>query len=322
MPHRGETPGLKRNRSGRPYWMARQLTRNALGFPDPCIPLSMDADDTQLAELCQQHTARLYTWMAQVEARAPSLTKTRYDGSMLAACRIYQEHPFSRFNKVSHTTRRGYLNDLTLIETTVGARLIRNCTVLTVQDWYDNWRKGIVTIDEHGNGIVGPERIERAHKGTAMVRTVIYFMAALRHPDCKLLAEELSKVKFERGGSRDQELTYQHVTAFIRSALDLGERGVMPSYRSLYAAIAVASQFELMLRQKDIIGGWEPTRADRLFSSRRLDCNSRKGTRNLVWLLQFGKYSRLALANENFEIEIPRSRAVRSHKLRPTFPPS
>jgi hypothetical protein len=245
--------------------MARQLTRNALGFPDPCIPLSMDADDTQLAELCQQHTARLYTWMAQVEARAPSLTKTRYDGSMLAACRIYQEHPFSRFNKVSHTTRRGYLNDLTLIETTVGARLIRNCTVLTVQDWYDNWRKGIVTIDEHGNGIVGPERIERAHKGTAMVRTVIYFMAALRHPDCKLLAEELSKVKFERGGSRDQELTYQHVTAFIRTALDLGERGVMPSYRSLYAAIAVASQFELMLRQKDIIGGWEPTRADRLF---------------------------------------------------------
>jgi len=265
MPHRGETPGLKRNRSGRLYWMARQLTRNARGFPDPSIPLPTNADNAQLAELCQQHTARLYAWMAEVKRTEPSLTKTRYDGTMLTACRIYQEHPFSRFNKVSHKTRTGYLNDLKVIETTVGARLIRNCTVLTCQDLYDNWRKGAVTIDERGNRFVGPERIERAHKAAAMVRTVIYFMAALRHPDCKLLAEELSKVKFERGGGREQELTYQHVTAFIRTARELGERGVMPPERALYMSIGVVSQFEMMLRQKDIIGGWEPTVASRRF---------------------------------------------------------
>jgi hypothetical protein len=264
MPRRGNMPGLKRNRSGLPYWMARQVTRNPLGFPDPSIRLPADADDVQLAELCQLHSARLHAWMAEIERSEPSLTKTLYDGSMLAACRIYQEHPLSKFRKVSHTTRRGYLSDLKVIEATVGARLIRNVTVIDVQHWYDQWRKGAASIDADGNEMIGPERIERAH-AVAMVRTVIYFMAALRHNDCKILAAELEKIKFERGGARQQELTYRHVSAFIQTALDLGKRGVIPRDRALNMAIGVASQFELMLRQKDIIGGWEPTHADRRF---------------------------------------------------------
>jgi hypothetical protein len=247
--------------------MARQVTRNPHGFPDPSIRLPADADDLQIAELCQQHTARLYAWIAEIERSEPSLTKTRYDGSMLAACRIYQEHPLSKFHKVSHTTRRGYLSDLKVIESTVGARLIRNVTVLDVQHWYDQWRKGAVSIDADDNKVVGPERIDRAHHAVAMVRTVIYFMAALRHADCKVLASELERIKFEKGSAREQELTYAHVSAFIRTAMDLGKRGVILRDRALYMAIGVASQFELIVRQKDIIGAWEPTRADRRFPS-------------------------------------------------------
>ena len=81
-----------------------------------------------------------------------------------------------------------------------------------------------------------------------LVRTVIYFMAALRHNDCKVLASELEKIKFEKGGAREQELTCQHVSSFIQTALDLGKNGVIPSDRALYMSIGVASQFELMLR--------------------------------------------------------------------------
>lgn len=259
MPPRGKKPGLKIGRHNLPYWYAKQVCRDPMGFPDTCIPLPPDATDDELARLCEGHTARLRAHIAQVQGASsePPLTRTRYDGTMLAACRMYQEHPFSRFNKVSHTTRRGYLSDLKVIEATVGARLIRNVTVLTVQDWYDNWRKPAERD--------GEERIERAHKAAAMVRTVIYFMAALRHEDCKVLASELKQVKFERGGAREQELSYQHVTAFIRTAMDLRDRGIMPADRALYMAIGVASQFEMMLRQKDIIGGWEPTRVDRRF---------------------------------------------------------
>jgi hypothetical protein len=58
---------------------------------------------------------------------------TRYNGTVLAACRIFQEHPLSSFHRVKHNTRRTYLKDLRLIEVTVGARLISNVTILDVQ---------------------------------------------------------------------------------------------------------------------------------------------------------------------------------------------
>lgn len=266
MPPRGRKPGFKIGRHNLPYWIARQVCRDPMGFADTCIALPAElppeAEDPDLetfqARLCHEHTARLRAHIAAVQAGAEaSPTKTKYNGTMLSACRIYQEHPFSRFNKVSHTTREGYVKHLKLIEATVGARVIRNVTVLTVQDWYDNWRKPAKGSSE--------ERIERAHKAAAMVRTVVYFMAALRNDDCKVLASELEKVKFERAGAREQELTYQHVKAFTRTARDLGERGVIPRDRALYMSIAVTASFELLLRNKDVIGGYEPTRAERRY---------------------------------------------------------
>ena len=181
-----------------------------------------DATDDELAELCQGHTARLRAHIAADQKKLeadeedqPAL-KTRYDGSMRAACLIYQEHPLSRFHTVKHNTRRGYLADHKVILESVGARLIKNVTVLDVENWYRQWRKGVVYVDDDGKESVGPERIDRAHNAVAMVRTVLRFMSALRHADCKLLAEELAKVQFERGGARQEELTYLHARDFIR----------------------------------------------------------------------------------------------------------
>ena len=239
--------------------------RNDRGFPDPSIPLPVDASDAELEVLCQAHAANLYAWIAKADSeQGESLTRTRYDGSVRSACRIYQEHPFSRFRKVKHNTRKTYETSLKLIETTVGSRLIRNLNVLTVEYWYDQWRKGAVLVDDEGNETIGPERVDRAHDAVSMFKTVIYFMSALRHADCKLLASELEHVKFEKGGAREQELTYAHVTAFIRTALEFGQKGLMPQDRALYLAITTAAQFELMVRQKDIIGDWAPKRADRV----------------------------------------------------------
>ena len=239
-----------------------------MGFPDYCIPLPPDATDEELAALCQHHSARLRAHIASVTATTvdePSATRTRYDGSVRAACRIYQEHPLSSFQTVKHNTQSTYLGSLKVLEETVGARLIRNVTVLDCRNWYSQWRKGVVSIDPDGNRQIGPERIDRAHDAISMFRTVIYFMAALRHEDCKSLKVELRGEKFEKGGAREQELTYAHVSAFIRTALDLGRRGVMPYDRALYCAIATAAQFELMVRQKDIIGDWAPIRFDRRY---------------------------------------------------------
>jgi hypothetical protein len=251
MPPASEKPGFKRGRHRLPYWIAKQVVRDPRGFPDPCIALPPDADDKTLGELCRGHTARLYAWLDQVDTEdGPPATVTPYNGTVLSACRIYQEHPFSRFHKVKHNTRKTYTDSLKILESSVGSRLIRRLTVLDVQHWYDEWRRPAAGAET--------ERVDRAHDAVSMFRTVIRFCAALRHPECKLLAQELELVKFEKGGAREQEMTFAQASAFIRTALELGTNGEIPADRARYMAIGVAALFETMLRQKDIIGERRP----------------------------------------------------------------
>lgn len=205
-----------------------------------------DADDATLGRLCQEHTARLDAYLAGGEQERPASAVTRFDGTMYAACRIYQEHPLSRFQKVKRNTRKSYIDSLKIIEATVGARLIKNVTVPDVLHWYDQWRKPALEG--------GKERIDRASDATAQVKAVLRFCASMRLPFCKQLSEELSLVRFEKGGAREQELNSGMCGAFIAKALELGQTSVIPLARARYMAIGVAAQFELMLRQKDIIG--------------------------------------------------------------------
>src|SRR5262249_36190981 len=258
MPQRGSAAGVKAGRHNRPYWIAHQVVRDPLGFPDPCVPLPADADEATLADLCHYHTARLRVWIEEQKKAPEPETRTRYDGTVTSVCRIYQEHPYSDFHSAKFTTRATYISTLKLIERTVGKRLIRNLTVLDVKHWYKEWRK---PAQPGGN-----ERIKRAHEAVTMFRTVLRFCAALlgrRHPELKHLAEELKLVKFDKAGTRDQELTYAHAAAFVAKALELGEKGVIPADRARYMAIGVAAQFDLMVRQKDIIGEWGPKSPDR-----------------------------------------------------------
>jgi hypothetical protein len=245
--------------------MARQVVRNPMGFPDLCIPLPRGDDDERIKELCHEHTARLRAYLdalknetaspADQERRRDASLMATYNGTVDSACNIYRNHTYSGFNKVKHNTRKTYHKDLKLIEGSVGRRLVRNLTVLDVQHWHDEWRKPEVPG--------GPERIDRAHDGVAMFRTVIRFMAALRAQDCKLLADELKKWKFEKGGAREEELTYSQAAAFIKTALEFGKKGLMPADRCLHLAIGTAAQFELMVRQMDIIGEWAKATANR-----------------------------------------------------------
>jgi hypothetical protein len=264
MPKRTDAPGLKRGRvlkDGTPlwYWIASQVARDLRDFPDKCIRLPDDADEARRAELCREHTARLEAWLDQArKGENPKLP--RYDGSVYSASQIYQKHPLSRFKRVKANTRRFYAAQCEIIERTVGKRLIRNVTVPDVEYWYTEWRKPAPQDDP--DAPPGPERIDRAHDCVSMLRTILRFCAALRHKDCKQLADELEEVRFEKGGAREGELTYEHAVAFLRTASELGGRGIIPPWKALYMSIGVAAQFELLLRQKDIIGEWPATAAD------------------------------------------------------------
>ena len=271
MPRRGERPGFKIGRNNLGYWLAKQVARDPMGFPDTCIPLPVDATDEEIGELCRGYTAQLRQHIENEKRKLatdePSLTRTRYDGTVKTACQIYQEHPNSAFNyNISHTTKRGYLADLKVIIESIGHRRVKNLTTLDLQFFYREWRKGAEYVDQETNEpFRGPERIARAHNAIAMFRTVMRFMAALRHADCKLLAEEMSKIKFEREGAREQELTLQHVRDFRRAAAELVAADEIDADRALKVAITIAAQFELTLRQGDLIGKYQPRKVDAKF---------------------------------------------------------
>lgn len=248
-----KAPGLKRGRHRLPYWIARQVVRDPCGFPDGCIALPPEADMAELASLCQQHTARLMAWIAAREQDAQQANPAgpavpAYDGTVQGLSRLYQEHPESDFHTVRPNTRRSYTASLKIIERTVGPRRVSAVTLMDVKRWYRRWREPAAEN--------GPERITRAHKAVEQVRTLLRFGAALGYRDCDQLLARLEKAKFERGGAREEEMTYVQAAAFIAAAQDLGARGVIPALRARSMAIGVAAQFELLLRQKDVIGEW------------------------------------------------------------------
>lgn len=251
MPSRSDSPGLKWRKTAKgrqPYWVAKQVVRDIKGYPDRTVRLLKDADDATLAELCRNETARLLSYLEGVNAgREPPPI---YDGSILSLSHLYQKHPESPFHEVKHNTRNFYLDSLKIIEHDIGKRAVRNINIVDARRWYRLWKAKKTPASEF--------RTKRAHDAISMVRTILRFGFAVGHKDCGALLERFAMMRFGRSGARTQEMTYPQARDFIRKATEMGQSGAMPTERARYMALAVAAQFELMLRQMDIIGEWMP----------------------------------------------------------------
>jgi hypothetical protein len=219
--------------------VARQVARDIKGFPDKTIRLPVEATSDMLAELCRYHTARLRGWIAAPDAEGA----IKYDGTIRGLSNLYQRHPDSPFREVKQNTRESYADSLKVIDGTVGNRLVRLVTVIDAKRWFKLW--GEPAFEG------GPPRSSRAHDAVSVLRMILRFGFALGHQDCKDLVERLAMVRFKNAGAREQEMTAAQAMAFIRTALARGDD------RGRNMAIGVAAQFELALRQKDIIGEWQ-----------------------------------------------------------------
>ncbi len=269
VPPRGERPGHKIGRNNRRYWIAKQVVTDPMNFPDTCIALpARDADETpeaweaRIAQLCREYTARLYAWIDARKKGGPlPASQLRYDGTVASACDFFVNHELSPFNvSMKFNSQATCRSSLRLIKAEVGQRLMRNVTVPDCKRWYANWRAPYFEGDR--------EHTKRAHDALTTFRQVVYFMAAMRFRDCKELAEELSKVHFEKAGAREQQITLAQACAFIRTALDLGQRGVIPAERGVTMALGMAAQFDITaVRQRDVIGEWADNRASRTIPS-------------------------------------------------------
>lgn len=236
-----DAPGLvRRQRKTGPtvlYWSPQSFGKQARCYPSGLVRLPDSATDDEVCRLCQQYTTRLMDWIADKQP----VNRNAYDGSIGSLCRLFARHEHSPMQQVKFNTAKFYSDSLKVIEQTVAARAVRAVVPIDARAWFDRWAAPATEG--------GPQRQKRAHAAISMLRQVLRFGQALGYEECGKLADGLAGMRFERAAPRRQELTLAHVKAFIEAATASG---------NLSMAIGVATQFELMVRQKDVIGEYPP----------------------------------------------------------------
>jgi hypothetical protein len=127
-----------------------------------------------------------------------------------------------------------------IIVGTVGGRQIGKLLGPDFLRWHSNW----AAPDERR-----PARPWRAKHCIDTVRRMIAYGVTLGYDDCMRADTILGKLRFPTPPARRSRMMLGHVSAVRQAAHAMGRGSV---------ALATVLQFELSLRQKDVIGEWEP----------------------------------------------------------------
>jgi hypothetical protein len=242
MHFESETPGMKlrRNRDGtaRLLWVARADLVKA-GYLPKSVRLHYNLDDPSHAPLisaaCHKLQAEMLEWSS---GRRGSRV---FDGTVASLVRLYQTEESSPYRELKWNTRRTYDQVLATIEKAFGKRTLTALKLDDFRRWYDEAKKPKVPG--------GKPRVRKAHGIIGMFRRLFDYGTASERAECSRLAAVLAKSRFKQPGRRKKKLELHHVLAFVPKAIEAGR---------LSLALGTALQFETTLRQKDVIGEWEP----------------------------------------------------------------
>ena len=235
-------PGLKRrvNRDGteRLVWVARADLGKA-GYTPKTVPLHYAIDESALiSAACLRLQSEMLEWAA-----GHKQDSLRFDGTVGSLVRRYQRDPASPYANLKWNTSRVYDQTLGTIEAAMGKRVLSTIGLSDFRRWYDTAKKPPAEN--------APERINKASKIIALFRRLCKYGTAAELPGCARLVTILEASRFKQPGRRRTKLELHHVEAFVSMAIDMGR---------LSLAIGTSLQFETTLRQKDVIGEWEPIR--------------------------------------------------------------
>ncbi|WP_414474305.1 integrase [Microvirga sp. M2] len=238
-----EAPGLKprprKNGTVKLYWVARADLVKA-GYEPKTIPLPYDLSDRDhhplISSACLRYQAEMLEWSA---SRKRDLN--RFDGTLLSLSRKYQTHPASPFLRMKHNTRHKDVYTLRIIEKAFGKRTLSALKIEDFYRWYDEAKKP--------KAPGGPERVRKAYGLIKKLRELFAFGVMVEIHECKRLCEILAPARFTQPGRRRIAMDLEHVEAFVPKAIEMGR---------ISLALGTAFQFDTALRQKDVIGEWEP----------------------------------------------------------------
>ena len=187
-----------------------------------------------ISDTCSQLQNEMLVW-----AKGGLTSTPEFDGTISGLIHCYKTDPDSVYKKpgkLRYASRINYDALMSLVEREYGSEYISNLKGRILQRWYDGWS--------------AEGKIAVAHAKMKMLRMLISFgTAILEDPECARMSAVLSKMKFEMAKPRTECLTAVHANLIRAKAHEMGRPSI---------ALAQAFQFELMLRQKDVIGEWVP----------------------------------------------------------------
>lgn len=232
-------PGLKKrpraNGTVSYYWVASSVSKDAHDFPLKTVRLHGDEDE--MGARCRALTAELREWLSE-RGRG---TQPLFDGTIKSLIAVYRKTPESPYHAIKHNTRVMYDESLDLLEEGVGHIHLQKLKGITFKQWYNEMKEPAAAGK--------PERVRRAYKAMQLLRIIIKFGVVADIEDCVRLAIVLENMEFSAPPARKQHITYEQVKAICECAIKAGRTSI---------AIAQVLQFELTLRQVDVIGLWEP----------------------------------------------------------------
>jgi len=241
-----DAPGLKiRRLDGRePYviWSAPPqaiaagfVPKNVRLFPD-----WQDPDDFERIALeCRKWQAKALAHGTPAEGKAPLV-----DGSLGFLIDAYLKDPASPLHAVQASTRATYLRWIKLLAPYQEVRL-SDIDSATLADWYAEL--GEPTEPD------GEQRARRATSGIQMLRLLFRFGAEKDAAECGRLLDIAMSSEFDVKPAHRQAMSVGDAQLFVGYALWGGD---------VRMALAQACQFELGLRQSEVIGEWVPLQPD------------------------------------------------------------
>ncbi|WP_158810949.1 tyrosine-type recombinase/integrase [Beijerinckia sp. L45] len=240
-----EAPGLKRIKRSRGhdlYWAASQeavrggFRPRTLRFDTPTNLI--EAED--IAARCRDARRQEIDWHVAGQILAPA----DYNGTVGSLFVFYQTHPDSPYQDIAATSRETYDGQIKVVQQSIGARRLDAIVPLDARRWFKGWRSP-------GEG--GTDRLRRAQGCIQMLRVALSFGVSAGLPQCKRLLEGLAEMRFPQPAARETTMSIDQAERFIDVALEKDE---------IRLALGFAAQFELALRQADVIGQWKKTKAD------------------------------------------------------------
>lgn len=225
-------PGLKRMKrhNGRIdlYWVADEKLV-AKGYLPKTVRLFGEWPSEEVAARCAILHAEMLEWASGHEPARNAAPP----GTLTWICRAFETDEDSPFHEKRQDTRTFYSKYIGKLVDRAGDHLLSEITGRDVRRWHKDWS---AEIGERS-----------AYACIQTLRRVVNYGCELRDSDAIELAAVLAKTEFRMPKARKRRPTYEQIVA-LRSAAHAAGR---PS-----VALAVTLQFELGLRQKDVIGEW------------------------------------------------------------------